>query len=358
MLMQQVLMLFAMLSLIIVSTMAESQTNKTDSSLTLASDLWEMAIAAKGGRERLYQVKSLAISDTGSPPVVDFMVFPDKFFMWADTRPSKIGLIVEMFNFESNIGFTIFGDNPPDVRKKQGLNPELRSRLRNPQLYYFLETRWFKPEILRASKSNISGKSVDIVEVLVKGYGTPHRYGIFLDEKTHLPVRIGTYSDRRQDEMVAWVDLGEYREVAGIKVPTAISSKGGRWDRVQIEINADYKPEAFEREPNMKAGPYQWRKAGIKSSPSLDSARDSLKKLTVEQIAQYIKDLESSDEETVMIAGRELVSAGDQAEPALTEALKAKNSDMRFFAGAILLKEVISKVEKIANLGVKSGIPS
>src|SRR5262245_61238644 len=274
-----ILTLTTSLSLIGSSMTAKSQTDKIDGSVTQATDLWEMVISAKGGREKLYRVKSLAISDTEGSPVVDFMVFPDKFFRWADTRPSKIGLIVEMFNFERDFGFTIFGDSTPKIHKHPRLNEGAHSRLDIPQMNYLLETQWFRPEILRASKSDIRGKSVDLVEVLDKGHGTPWRYGIFLDEKTHLPVRIGTYSNRRQDDMFTWVDLGEYREIAGIKVPTAISSEGGRWDRVQVEINADYNQEVFEREPDMKAGPYQWRKAGIKPSPSQGSDQGSSNEL-------------------------------------------------------------------------------
>jgi len=333
-----ILILIAALSLIGGSMTAESQTDKIDGSVTLANELWEMAIAAKGGRGKLYQVKSLAISHIGGGPVVDFMVFPDKFFRWADTRPSKIGLIVEMFNFEHNIDYTIIGDKSPKVHKNLGLNPELRSRLLRPQLTYLLETRWFKPEILRASKRTIRGKSLDLVDVLVKGYGPPHRFGIFLDEKTHLPVRIGLYSDRKKDDLIVPIDLGEYREVAGIKVPTAFSSEGGSWGWAQVEINADYNPEVFEREPDIKAGQYQWRKTGIVSSPPPNSSKGTSNKLTPEQIAQYIRDLESSDGETVMAAGRELIIAGDQAAPALTEAMKSKSRGLRFFAAATMLE--------------------
>jgi hypothetical protein len=173
---------------------------------------------------------------------------------------------------------------------------------------------------------------------MVSGFGSPFRHGIFLDEKTHLPIRIGVYSNERPGEMFTWVDLKDYREVAGIQVPTAISAKNGRWGSLIIEINVDYDPKFFERMPDMNAGPYQWRKTGTKPSPSPESTEDSSKRLTPEQIAQYIKDLESADREKVMIAGRELSGAGDQAEPALTEALKSKSRDLRYFAAVTLLR--------------------
>lgn len=312
---------------------AQSGSQRDDSSVARARELWELAIEAKGGREKLYQVWSLARSDDEGASV-DFMVFPDRFFRWADTRPSKLGLIVEMFNFERNFGYTIFGDNPPDVRRKDHLNSAARSRLREPQLYYLLETKWFKPELLNAYRDKINGKPVDVVEVRVSGFGNPFRYKVFLDEKAHLPVRIGILSDERNGEMFDWVDLGDYRDNAGIKVPTAIGGQGA-WNKVLLEINPDYNPQVFEREPDTKAGPFQWRPAGKKfiPTPSVQASPP----LTAEEIARYIKDLESKDRERVMNAGRELIRAGHQAVPALADALKSSNSDLRFFAAAALL---------------------
>src|SRR5262245_26526141 len=126
----------------------------------------------------------------------------------------------------------------------------------------------------------------------------------------HLPIRIGIYRDDPKDGMFTWFDLKDYREVAGIQAPTAISAKNGRWGSLIVEINVDYDPKFFERMPDMNAGPYQWRKSETRSSSLPDSTEDPSKRLTPEQIAQYIRDLESSDGEKVMIAGRELVSAG------------------------------------------------
>jgi hypothetical protein len=327
-----------------LSLKAQNRADQDDSSLARAKELWELAIAAKGGREKLHQVKALAESDSEGK-FVDFMVFPDKYFSWADTRPSQIGLIVEILNFESNFDFTLLGDKP-HVRKGSPLSPELRSRLLNPQLYYFLETKWFKPQILRASKSKIGGKSVDLVEVFVTGYGTPFRYGVFLDEKTHLPVRIGIYSDDRQgDEMFWWVNLSEYREIAGIKVPTAISSEDNpRWGHPRLEINPDYDPAVFEREPDMKAGPFQWRAKGQPRAPLPDTAPPL--SLTPEQIAQYIKELEAADVERALIAAGELERAGEQSAPALREALQSPNRRLRYRAARTLL--VIKPEEKAA----------
>jgi hypothetical protein len=318
-----------------MKTSAQNNASREDSSLVRARELWELAIEAKGGRDKLHQVFSFVNGDENGSSV-DFMAFPDKFFRWADTRPSKFGLIVELFNFERDFGFTIRGDNPLDVRRHNGVDPKLRSRLREPQLYYFLETQWFKPELLKAFKDDLNGKRVDVVEARFKGFGYPFRWRIFLDEKSHLPVRIGTLSDT-YERMFEWVDLGDYRELAGIKVPTAISMQGGRWNRILVEVNPDFNPQFFEKQPDMKAGAFQWRRDGKKLMPAPASATEPLRRLTQEQITQYIKDLGSRDSERVMLAGRELTGAGEQVVPALTEVAKSDNPDLRFFAAALLL---------------------
>jgi HEAT repeat protein len=326
--------LLAMLSIFCLPIATYSQPNRQDDSLAHAKELWELAIAAKGGREKLHQINSFALYDPEGKDV-DFMVFPDKYFSWNDTRPSKIGLIVEMFNFENGLDYTIFGDNPPDVRRTK-LNPESRSRLLNPQLYYLLETKYLMPQILRAYKSKISGKSVDVVEVFVTGYGSPWRYAVFLDEKTHLPVRFGIYSNTRQNDMFKWVNLSEYREISGIKVPTAIGSKSDPgWSHVRLEINPDYDPAIFERLPDMKAGPFQWRVKGQRRAPLPDP--EPVLSLTPVQITQYIKELETADVETAQIAAGELQRAGQQSAPALKAALQSQSWRLRYRAAKTLL---------------------
>jgi len=70
---------------------APSQLNPAYNSLERAKELWEMAIAAKGGREKLHQVGNLVFAGEGGT-LVHFWVFPDKYFSWVDTRPSVFGL--------------------------------------------------------------------------------------------------------------------------------------------------------------------------------------------------------------------------------------------------------------------------
>lgn len=77
-----------------------------------------------------------------------------------------------------------------------------------------------------------------------------------------------------------------------------------------------------------------WARKPIAAPTAVDGLQQ---RLTQEEIAGYINDLQSNESERVLNAGRELIRAGERAVPALTDALKSANSDLRFFAAAALL---------------------
>lgn len=317
-------------------------------SVAHAKELWELAIAAKGGREALYEVANIAVIRKANGSNVSFVVLPDKYFSWADLRPSVFGISIELYNYENGFGYRtftydkrkIYGDirTDPDFMWVKGRHDSLLY----PQLYLLLETRWMQPKPLSAVKSKANGKSVDRVDVLIEGYGDPKRFAVFLDEKTHLPVRIAMCRNVNTDEITdvcCFSNLRGYVEIAGVKIP--LESTGQRdstWDRKQIEINAEYDPQFFDRVPDHNAGGLQWRKAGAKPADLLIAPQPE--PLTPTQITQLIKDLGATDEELRQTALRDLVTAGKQVLPSLTEALLSSSSSpmLRYNIAIILLK--------------------
>jgi hypothetical protein len=227
-----------------------------------AQAVLEKVIAAKGGRENLYRVNCFARLDTtGSERSSDLYVFPDKFFGYVGTSHPEFGTIAQMFNFETKIGYTVWGAfTPPRVGKKYPIDEKLRSYFRS-SFVYLLETRWLKAEPLRPMKGKIGQQEVDGVEVFLPGFYSTDRgtiYKVYLDVPTHLPVRF-------IDRMVAYepesppVDYRNYRKINGIMMQTEVNSGNG-WSPCPVEINPEYDPQVFERVPDIKAGPYQWRK--------------------------------------------------------------------------------------------------
>src|SRR5688572_13443450 len=75
--------------------------------LSRARRVWEDAIVAKGGRERLESVRSIFISSRSKYWhglkryeifTQELNVFPGQIWLWQDYRPDVFGLTVELYN--------------------------------------------------------------------------------------------------------------------------------------------------------------------------------------------------------------------------------------------------------------------
>lgn len=345
------LLVKSLTSLILIATTFTARGQSTqppDGSQARATELWELAIAAKGGREALYKVNNIAEIRKPDGSYVHFVVPPDKYFLFDDMRPSLFGVRIELYNYESGFGYRTFPHDKRKVYQDIRTDPDFKTikgrhvYLLYPQLYLLLETRWMQPKPLSASKARVNGKSVDRVDVLIEGYGDPKRFAVFLDEKTHLPVRIAMCRNVNTDEITdvcCFSNLRGYTEIAGIKIPLESTGQwDSEWDRKQVEINAEYDPQFFDRVPDHNAGGLQWRKAGAKPADSPIAPQPE--PLTETQITQLIKDLGAPDEELRQAALRDLVAAGKQALPSLAEALlsSSNNPMQRYNIAVILLK--------------------
>src|SRR4051812_47867497 len=91
-----------------ITTVAE-QSKADEESKQNAQALWEQAVAAKGGRERLHDVNSLVIfyqqtvrnvlgTVVHRGLVERLYVFPDKSWSWDDGLPPPFHLTVSMYN--------------------------------------------------------------------------------------------------------------------------------------------------------------------------------------------------------------------------------------------------------------------
>ena len=78
--------------------------------------VWELFITAKGGRDKLQRISNVVENGTGNyysgfkkikSHDVDLIVLPDKWWSWADDRPSNFGLRMTMYNFETNKQYVV-----------------------------------------------------------------------------------------------------------------------------------------------------------------------------------------------------------------------------------------------------------
>lgn len=239
-----------------------------------AAELWEKAVAAKGGRERLHQVRTLVISSTNPSRRGERTKFaglhkrteqvyalPDKYWWWDDSRPGVFGLSAEMYNGEE---YWLVRDGDPESPQKVPLTElSLETRrffLRRAQAYFLLETAWFQPVPVGVKSGWVGLKRVDIVHARI-GEG---KLVFYLDRKTHLPVMAALLSPRADENDPEWIDLyaarfDDYHEVDGVQMPRKVGWGPRGFDNYRFLINVDVDAQIFEQPPRLEDGPEAWK---------------------------------------------------------------------------------------------------
>lgn len=260
----------------------------SDAERVKAERLWEQAIAAKGGRERLHAVRNFVISSYArnrwgaARDVIPqqhqerFVVLPDRWWLWADYRPGAMGLSIEVLDLERRAGWAVSDKRPMAVRLfehrpdtdipafvtreqiERGWRDSLNysRQVMGELLYiYFMETQWVRTKPIR-SHSDVIGffQKVDVVEAIVNN----QRVKFYLDSRTHLPMRIEitTALQETETDFTKTVTLSDYTDVNGIQMPRKVDVF-----RTNYQINVEYDEGIFGRPPTIEAGPEAWRRA-------------------------------------------------------------------------------------------------
>lgn len=221
-----------------------------------AERLWELAVAAKGGRERLHSVRSVLVSViTRRYLNVELSVFPDKFWRLSNA-PEPLGRSALMFNLERGFGFTADGNAPGGAATRlheSNLGGGVVV-LEDTQLYYLLETRWLKPTILGVAGGEVGGRRADVVRVTAGGRTVDY----YLDRKTHLPLKVALIS-KLDGEVYFYKTFSDYAPVDGIQMPLVVRIDGDGKLPVSYQLNVDYDRHLFERPPSALAAADAWK---------------------------------------------------------------------------------------------------
>jgi hypothetical protein len=232
---------------------------------TEAERLWEQAIAAKGGRERLHSVRNMVISARAEYRTSTFKknqirqeglyVLPNKVWSWNDLRPDVFGLRVTMYNHDTKMKYIISEGEPhhlPEpITEKDKKNRELLTSLL-PEL---LETEWSKPVLVSSSIGRIGLRTVNIVQTTVGD----KRVDFALDQKTHLPVRVSYYDVINGKTYITALELSDYVEISGIKVPQKVKYDDGTEYKQTYQFNVRYNEDIFIHPTTIEAGPEAWK---------------------------------------------------------------------------------------------------
>jgi hypothetical protein len=221
-----------------------------------AQQVWELGVAAKGGRERLRSVRSMLVSvKTRHYLNVELHAFPDKFWRLS-SLPEPLGRSALMYNLELGFGYTADGERPGGgaVKLHESSLGGGRVVLEDAQLFYLMETRWAKPTPVSVSSGEVNGRRADVVRTILGD----RTVDFYLDRKTRLPLKVALIS--KTDGKVYWYKtFSEYADVGGIQMPLVVRPDGGGKLPTSFQFNVEYDERIFERPPSALAAPDAWR---------------------------------------------------------------------------------------------------
>jgi hypothetical protein len=223
-----------------------------------AEELWEQALAAKGGREKLHAVHNILVSSFRGRgekyESVELYVFPNKSWEW-HSEPQPFGTSVGMYNLEERAQYQ-GDDSAPysSIRDYESALAGGQVGVDETELMFLLETNWLKPVPIASSNDWVGRKRVDVVQTLVG----EKRVDFYLDRKSHLPLKMALINNDDGKPYFSF-EFYEYSETQGIQLPRYMGFRGkGHLPRV-FQLNVEYNEQIFKLPPTVAAGPDAWK---------------------------------------------------------------------------------------------------
>ena len=191
----------------------------------LAERIWEQMIAAKGGRERLYGVKTMVRESrsyvrfanprfpNGEIHRVLAFAFPDREWVWIDSGKTIFGSTVIWGDLTKGFGYIGFQDG--ETRRDSDLRGNETS-LKLTQLVYLNETRWLQPKPIGVLRGKEIPRGVEAIETML----LDERVDFWISRTDHLPVRIIDYWHNQYTHVLEpgyTFDFSDYHEIDGSK---------------------------------------------------------------------------------------------------------------------------------------------
>jgi len=229
------------------------------------SALFENMVRAKGGRERLHAVEALYVHGRWrywnweefrviTEDERSLYIFPD--FLWEMNDIYPFGKWSLTIDLNTGISKSILeGAKGMEVRRLLDT-----TALAVAQAEWLIESRWWKPEVLRCFEETYEGVASRVVRVA--GGGLEFEY--FIEKGKDLPWMV-----RRKAEQHEYLrGLFNYKSVNGLMMPTfyrVVDKYKGRIRssyqmKLRFEINPDYDPRVREWDPTVEGDPEPWRR--------------------------------------------------------------------------------------------------
>lgn len=221
--------------LLAVGVHAQGTAQKADASRERAVALWEEAIRAKGGHERLMAVENFLISSTvdvqakrGSAitETERLYVAPGKAWIYKYTPDYDVSLEATVINPGRKLCMVTMSPvgRSGSVPQLSYCTPTTPTEyLAQDPIIYLMETRWVSPVPVRARTEGKGDKQIDVIETEVGAL----RVDFYLHRKTRLPFKVVTDQfygvPQLTDKMGMTVYLEKYEVVDGIQMPRRVT---------------------------------------------------------------------------------------------------------------------------------------
>jgi hypothetical protein len=226
------------------------------SGLVEASEIWNAAVEAQGGRARLESVKSVLVQVGKHEDNVSLYALPDKFWTFTDW-PSPFTSLMRMEDYRSRQNYILRRG-----QKQADLFPIAPERLAQstdtsgnviwmPTSTYLLESKWWKPTLLGSRHDG----NMEVVETILFGLRTDY----YFDSQTHLLLRELQYG--MGDDKKRYIsNFGKHVKVDGIVFPSEVTFPGESHPTpVSVAVNVNFDSGIFEHVPSAAFGPDAWK---------------------------------------------------------------------------------------------------
>ena len=221
-------------------------------SLLSAEDVWNRAVAAKGGHERLRAIHTLVWSSDYSSWTslwfggvhYEFVEsYPDRVWLWEDHRPHTLGFGAQVWNGGKRLDWAARkGGAAIAVPWSEEAARFVSRRTLQHQLLFLLESSVFRP-VPRAVVRTSSGP---VLEFTLPGFTSVK---VTLDETTSLPkllVFVPDFGPNGPPASEQTFTIEGYVDVDGIKMPKRVRELGD----MRFVFNPNLNPALFESPPD------------------------------------------------------------------------------------------------------------
>ncbi len=227
-------------------------------------EVWEQAVKAKGGRDRLHDVHSLAIYlkpakvNLAGPPTTWLCVFPDRYFEFDGPGSGRYPMIgpngaISLAGSPRAIVVDATADRVAmdangTPRAAWRLTSVQFDRLTLNQIVFLLDSAWLRARPVEVKRNVLT----------VEAGG--HTFRIRLST-SNLPERVQMVPGSRGEDTYEY-RLEHYAAVQGIQLPSRVALITGTrqwtWD-ADYEVDSRFNPKFFRAMPDLGRGPEPWR---------------------------------------------------------------------------------------------------